>query len=126
MPVERASIAPPRCRIGAITAEERAQVRGRSPVGAKYDTRVNRESAYEMLGKRAVGQENTPPQGTVAPRKSEEQQGSVFSDILWGSKRRQGLVEAMAKQAARTVGSEVGRQVIRGVLGTIFGGTRRR
>ena len=30
-------------------AEERAVVRARSPIGAKYDTPVNRESAYEML-----------------------------------------------------------------------------
>ncbi|PKN28724.1 MAG: ATP-binding protein, partial [Deltaproteobacteria bacterium HGW-Deltaproteobacteria-21] len=40
MPVERALICPPRCRIGAITAEERAAVRMRSPLGAKYDTLV--------------------------------------------------------------------------------------
>ena len=32
-------MAPPRSRIGAITAEERAAVRARSPIGAKYDTR---------------------------------------------------------------------------------------
>src|SRR5918999_3385751 len=49
MPVERTLMAPPRSRIGAITAEERASVRSRSPIGAKYDASVNRESAYEML-----------------------------------------------------------------------------
>ena len=42
-PVERALIAPPHCRIGAITDEERNTVRMRSPVGAKYDTTMNRE-----------------------------------------------------------------------------------
>jgi hypothetical protein len=55
LPVERALICPPRCRMGAITPEERAAVRARSPVGGKYDTRVNRESAYEILSKRAAG-----------------------------------------------------------------------
>src|SRR5215510_14372277 len=54
LPVERALICPPRCRMGAITPEERAGVRGRSPVGSKYDTRVNRESAYEILSTRAA------------------------------------------------------------------------
>ena len=54
MPVQRTMMAPPRSRIGAITPEERATVRARSPIGAKYDTPVNRESAYEML-KGAVG-----------------------------------------------------------------------
>src|SRR5262249_59447067 len=60
MPVERTLMAPPRCRMGAITAEERAAVRGRSPVGAKYDTPVNRESAYELLTKRAASTEAAP------------------------------------------------------------------
>ncbi|OEU49692.1 MAG: hypothetical protein BA871_14620 [Desulfuromonadales bacterium C00003096] len=31
----------------------------------------------------------------------------MLGDLLWGSKRRQGLVETMAKQAARTVGSQM-------------------
>ncbi len=52
MPVERTLICPPRCRMGAITSDERNAVRSRSPVGTKYDTRVNRESAYEMLNAR--------------------------------------------------------------------------
>jgi hypothetical protein len=36
------------------------------------------------------------------------------------------MVESMAKQAARTVGSEVGRQILRGCPGGILGGARRR
>src|SRR5512145_2836138 len=40
MPVERTLISPPRSRMGAITPEERAAVRARSPVGAKYDNPV--------------------------------------------------------------------------------------
>jgi DNA helicase HerA-like ATPase len=54
MPVEKVVICPPRCRMGAITPEERAAVRGRSPVGAKYDKPVNRESAYEILSERGA------------------------------------------------------------------------
>ena len=51
MPVERTLIAPPRCRMGAITGRARA-VRAGSPVGGKYDTAVDRESADEMLGRK--------------------------------------------------------------------------
>jgi len=145
MPVERALMAPPRCRMGAITPEERKAARGRSPVGVKYDTAVNRESAYEILNKRAVspdapaprggrvepaprGGEPVPTRGRAQPAPTAEAGGigGAVSDILFGTKRRQGMVEAMAKQAARTVGSEVGRQILRGVLGGILGGTRRR
>jgi uncharacterized protein len=141
-PVERALIAPPRCRMGAITPDERAAIRARSPVGAKYDTRVNRESAYEMLsGRVATGGQPTsqrqvpreapaPPRDASAPRGTKpepaRESGGGLSDVIWGTKRRQGMAEAMAKQAARTVGSEIGRQILRGVLGGILGGSRRR
>jgi DNA double-strand break repair helicase HerA and related ATPase len=141
MPVEKVVICPPRCRMGAITAEERTAVRGRSPVGSKYDKPVNRESAYEILGRRGAGADAPAgkagagqAQAPAAPRGKEQapaqEQGSGIgqqvSEILWGTKRRQGMVEAMAKQAARTVGSQVGRQILRGVLGGILGGARRR
>jgi len=124
MPVEKVVICPPRCRMGAITAEERTAVRGRSPVGSKYDKSVNRESAYEILSKRTAPGE-TP---AAKPDKAAEPSsvGGAIGDLLWGTKRRQGMVETMAKQAARTVGSEVGRQILRGVLGGILGGSRRR
>ena len=124
MPVERTLMCPPRCRIGAVTPEERAAVRARDLVGGKYDSRVNRESAYEILSRRTGSADVS-----VAPSAPEEKQvqtGGQLGDLLWGTKRRQGMVETMAKQAARTVGSQIGRQILRGVLGSIFGGSRRR
>jgi len=130
MPVERTLICPPRCRMGAITIEERATVRGRSPVGAKYDTAINRESAYELLTKRAAaGAVEGAEAGSSGSRRDQAPRAPAsnpLGDMLWGTGRRQGMVEAMAKQAARTVGSQVGRQILRGVLGGILGGSRRR
>jgi DNA helicase HerA-like ATPase len=138
MPVERTLMCPPRCRIGSITPEERAAVRSRSPVGTAYDSPVNRESAYEILSRKAPPADTAPPVSPRAPagervptgrpdaEPSPEGAGGGLSDLLWGSKRRQGMVEALAKQAARTVGSEVGRQILRGVLGGILGSGRRR
>ena len=145
-PVQRTLIAPPRCRMGAITAEERATVRSRSPVGAKYDRSINRESAYEILSHRASAEGAPParPARTAAEREEPDRRaperqsspserksdtggtGGGLSEVIWGTKRRQGMVEALAKQAARTVGSEIGRQILRGVLGGILGGARRR
>jgi DNA double-strand break repair helicase HerA and related ATPase len=143
MPVERTLMAPPRSRMGSITAEERAAVRARSPIGAKYETPVNRESAYEMLTRRSVpvdapsstktapGRGPQPPVSLPQPSQPPQPDagaglGSTVNDFLWGTKRRQGMVETMAKQAARTVGGQLGRQILRGVLGGILGGTRRR
>ncbi|WP_375171558.1 helicase HerA-like domain-containing protein [Marinobacter sp.] len=127
LPVERTRIAPPRCRMGAITDEERAAVRSRSPVGARYDTPVNRESAHEILARRAEqAVEAAESQAPSAPATAEAPESSALSELLWGKGRRQGLVEAMAKSAARSVGSQLGRQILRGLLGGILGGSRRR
>jgi len=121
MAVEQTTISPPRCRMGSITQEERAAVRARSPIGGKYDTPVNRESAYEILSKRTMEKEKVEPvQNQPEPQEQSEGRGKL-GEILWGSKRRQGMVETMAKQTVRTIGSQIGRQIFRGVLGTIFG-----
>ena len=128
MPVERALIAPPRCRMGAITPEERAAVRGRSPVGGKYDTGVNRDSAFEMLAKRAEQATAPAPDagpGAPAPGKAAEPAPSKLDEFLWGTKRRQGAVEAAAKSATRTVANGLGRQLLRGILGSLLGGKKR-
>jgi len=125
MPVQRTLICPPRCRLGALTPEERAAVRARSPVGAKYDASVNRESAYEILSRRREAAESSPA-SSPGPAEQHPAQRGQLGELLWGSKRRQGMVETMAKQTARTVGGQLGRQILRGVLGGILGGTRRR
>ena len=122
--VEHALICPPRCLRGSISTEERSMVRSRSPLGAKYDTPVNRESAYEILNRRAVQEQAAETAADSGDAEKPEERG-MLGDLLWGSKRRQGLVETTAKQAARTVGSQIGRKIIRGLLGGILGGSRR-
>ncbi len=126
MPVERTLICPPRCRMGAITMEERAAVLARSPISGKYDTPINRESAYEILNKRTAEKQVTA-QAEAKEAKTASDDKGVIGKLLWGSGRRQGLVETMAKQTMRTMGRQIGRQILRGVLGGILGGgTRRR
>src|SRR5690606_30883444 len=129
MPVEKTLVAPPRCRMGAITDVERAQVRAGSPVGGKYDTAVNRESAAEMLAARRDAAGPDAKATDKSPRTAqagdgERGIGDVMKDALFGTRRRQGMIETMAKQTARTVGSQMGRKILRGLLGGIFGGKR--
>ena len=82
---------------------------------------MDRESAYEKLKSRTQEQAAATPQQSSNP----------VSDILFGKtgprggKQSQGVVEAITKSAARAIGSELGRQVLRGVLGSILGGKRR-
>jgi DNA helicase HerA-like ATPase len=137
MPVERTWICPPRCRMGAITPEERAAVRARSPVGVRFDKAVDRESAEEMLARRAeekaAGEASEKPEAKPragsakpdpAPKPAPEQRGKL-DEFLWGTKRRQGAVEAAAKSDTRSLASGIGRRIARGVLGSIFGGRKR-
>ncbi len=112
-PVERVMIAPPRCRMGPITPAERHQLRATSAVGAKYDQALDRDSAAEMLARRAEA-----PIAATAPAADPARPAQRASN-------RQGLLETMAKQAARTVGSQLGRQIVRGLLGSLLGGRGR-
>src|SRR5690606_14731577 len=52
--VQRTLIRPPAARMGTITEQERRQVMAVSPVAMQYDQAVDRESAFEMLQKRAA------------------------------------------------------------------------
>ncbi|QEE25197.1 DUF853 family protein [Rhodanobacter glycinis] len=130
-PVEQVLVSTPCCRIGAITADERNTIRSRSPVGGKYDTAVNRESAAEMLAKRADDKAadanavaaDAPTKAAASGETGPAWSGAVH-DALFGTKRRQGMIETMGKQVVRTMGSQLGRQILRGVLGGIFGGKR--
>ncbi len=128
MPVEHTLIAPPRCRMGAITEAERMQVRAGSPVGMKYDARVDRESAAELLAKKASAAAEQAQAPAARTRDQDDAEaggfGQAVKDAVFGTRRRQGMLETAAKQTARTVGNQIGRQILRGVLGGIFGGRR--
>jgi len=130
-PVQKVLVATPVCRIGAITVEERAAVRSRSPVGGKYDTLVNRESAQERLAARASEKsaDDAPPVKSAGNADGKDDAGDsgwggAVRDAVFGTKRRQGMIETMAKSMVRTAGSRAGQQIVRGILGSIFGGKR--
>ncbi|HVI55177.1 MAG TPA: helicase HerA-like domain-containing protein [Luteibacter sp.] len=127
-PVQKVLVATPVCRIGAITMEERTAVRSRSPVGAKYDSTVNRASAEEMLAARAAqtrAPDATSPKGGHAnDAEADAGWSGAIRDAVFGTKRRQGMIETVAKSMVRTAGSRAGQQIVRGILGSIFGGKR--
>jgi uncharacterized protein len=116
-PVERAFICPPQSRIGMATDAERAAIITSSLVQGVYEKQVDRESAYEILKKRAVEQA-----AEEAPK--EEDKGFDWGGVLGGKKtsRSDSILESAAKSTVRAIGSQLGRSIIRGVLGSIFKG----
>ncbi|MBS0487562.1 MAG: DUF853 family protein [Proteobacteria bacterium] len=122
LPVERAMIVPPTCRIGTISDDERNVIRSRSPVGAKYDNAVDRESAYELLTQRTADTASAPADApaTTAQAPAGSGWGQAIRDAVFGTSRRQGMIETMAKSAVRSGGSRIGTVLMRGVLGSLM------
>jgi DNA helicase HerA-like ATPase len=121
-PVERVLIAPPRSRIGPLSSEERAEAIKRSPLTSLYSEPIDRASAFEILKER---RESTAVSKTSEPRGI---LGGLFggnSDVQGAAPpkssppKRQGYVESFAKSMLRSVGSALGREILRGALGSI-------
>lgn len=110
MPVERVLIHPPQSQIGPLTETLRQEQIARSPFKGRYDTPVDRESAYELLQKRAE----------EAARAAEAQTAKEPARKSTG-RPRQSAFEAFTKSTLRSVGSQLGRQIARGLLGSLFG-----
>lgn len=130
--VERALICPPHSQIGPIKQEQRQQLIQSSLVYGTYEKVVDRESAYERLKGAVVSS------STGQPTPTKENPGGFLGGIFSGgnsssSKKGRGRVgrppdslgQAMAKSAVRTIGSSVGREIVRGIMGSIFGSRRR-
>jgi DNA helicase HerA-like ATPase len=138
--VQRTLIRPPASRIGPITPQERKEIMAESPVAGQYDQAVDRESAFELLQKRAGERARAEEQ---AQQRDSGQQGEGRS--RWTlpdfgndpgqpapsgrsrtttyrqprSSNRQTVTEAAIKSVVRSVGSQVGRALVRGILGSL-------
>jgi len=104
--VERAWIVPPRSSLTPLQPGEIAGIVRGSVLYGAYEKTVDRESAYETLAAKA---ERAAAEAPAAPaRKGAKSDTEV-------------LVGALAKSAAHAIGSQIGRQIMRGVLGSLFG-----
>jgi DNA helicase HerA-like ATPase len=120
-PVERVLISPPESQIGPIDLQARQTLIQRSPIGNRYNQPVDRESAYELLKKKAADRAREQQEEVARLKAEKEQQKLEKSQRKGSGRKRQGVAEAMIKSAARSIGSQLGRQIIRGVLGSFFG-----
>lgn len=133
--VQRTLVRPPSSRLGPLTKAERKAIINESPVLGRYDKRVDRESAYEVLKKKAAQkakQEESQREGET--KGQTERRGQFTIPKIPGTgrrtttrkrtttrrgSRRQSTTEAFIKSAARSIGSSLGRAIIRGILGSI-------
>jgi len=137
--VERAFVVPPKSQIGPVAPDLRKQIIVQSLVYGHYEKIMDRDSAFEMLKRRAEvrtpdvppappampepspyprNYPGFPPQSTIPLPNEPRPQRPV-------GRPRDTMFEAMAKSAVRSIGSQVGRQIMRGLMGSILGGGRR-
>ncbi len=133
--VERAFIAPPGSRIGPLTADERKALIEGSVLFGHYEAIVDRESAYEKLRGNATGLATGAAPAQAGDTQPQVEEGGLFGgalgEILFGKTgprgaQHDGIVQTAAKTIVRSLSSQVGREIVRGVLGSILGGGRSR
>ena len=120
--VQRTLIRPPEGRIGPVSQEERRGVIEYSPYYGKYEERLDRESAKEILAKRAN-----------AAAKEAEAGGGVgdwLGGVLGGGRnpatgrRQQGMGEMVGKELQRSLSRTVATTIKNIIIKSITGGRR--
>ena len=139
--VQKTMMRPPSSRLGPLVAAERRDVINNSPVGAQYEKTIDRESAFEVLKKRAAEALKQEEQRQAQEDQEREQNGRArrnrtgyqtpYSDRddrptkrararrTSTRRRRQTVTEAATKSLVRTVANSLGRALVRGILGSL-------
>ncbi len=130
---QRTLIRPPSSQLGPITAAERGGVMGASDLSGKYDERLDRESAFEMLKERAA---KAAAEAEEAERREEEAEAAereykaarrysgtrVSRSSSKSSRKKTGFGEAVADVVIKELKGTTGRRIVRGILGGLFKG----
>jgi hypothetical protein len=103
--VGRTMIRPPSGQLGPLSPEQRREVMSRSPVGGLYDTVMDRDSAFEVLARRA--------------QERELDEERMKADAPVRRSTRQTPAEAAMTSFARSVANQLGRSLVRGMLGSL-------
>ena len=124
--VQRTLIRPPGSRLGPVTDQERKALIEKSPIYGKYEDRIERESAAEVLKKRA--EEAAAAAAKEAEREAQEAEKAESGSGGWlggifgsgsgkGRSRRQSVGEAFTKSLMRSIASALGRALMKIIMG---------
>ncbi len=113
--VQETTIRPPSSRMGPISSSERQSMLG-GPMQGRYDKPIDRLSAHELLLERAKKKALE-----IERQEQEEERERLEKKQSSGRKsNRQGVGEAMLKSLVRSIGSGLGRKIVRGLLGSLL------
>lgn len=139
--VERTLIAPPMAQVGPVSPQERAQCMRDSGFAGKYDTMIDRESAYEELMKRkGLNADGSPVEASTGGGGIMDTIGGWLGDAVGNGERpktgpgsrggrlppsmTEKIITSAARSAASTMGRQIGSAILRGVLGSMMGGRK--
>ncbi|MDK3072626.1 DUF853 family protein [Sedimentitalea sp. JM2-8] len=131
--VERTLIRPPSSQVGPITADRRRALLAASDMAGKYDAALDRESAFEILAKRA---DVAAAEAAAAEEKAEDlapmfqefnaarrYSGSrVPRSTSRPARQTENFGEAIARNVMKELSGTTGRRIVRGILGGLFKG----
>ena len=146
--VERANILPPQSSMNAVEPAVIGTVVANSPLREKYDETVDRESAYEILTEEMeeaarLAEEEARAKEEARQAKEEEKQRlaeekarlaeekrkeaeqrakereKAQKQKAAAAKKKNSVMGKTASAAANAIGREVGRQLVRGLFGTL-------
>ena len=113
--VKRSLVKPPVSRIGAAKRAEVREILLQSPFAQKYDTAIDRESAFEKLAQRAA----TAAKAAAAEKPPRKRAHAAPKPR---GRPRQSIAETFVKSVVRSLGGRTGRALVRGILGSLFKG----
>ncbi len=119
-PVEHVMIRPPASRMGPLTSAERQAILSNSVLAGVYDEPVDRESAYQILQRQAEEALSEEATVTVTTQNQARSRRTAKSGRAGSS-----MLTATATSAMRSMGTQIGRQIVRGLLGSLTGRRRR-
>lgn len=126
--VERAFIVPPRSFIGTISDDNRSLLIRTSKYYNKYERMIDRESAYEMLQRKYAQDEKAALEAereTARAKEREHYEKQRKYDYGYGApaprgRKKASSVEKMAQSTINSIGRTVGRELVRGIFGSLL------
>jgi DNA helicase HerA-like ATPase len=128
--VERTLVRPPASQLGPITSEQRKAVIASTGLAQKYDTVIDRESAFERLQARADAAATAAAETEAEEQKMKDDlrelkqarryDGQTVGRSTSRSSRSDSIATSFGKSLARQLGTKTGQAIVRGILGSLF------
>lgn len=124
--VGRTLIRPPASRLGPATDAERQAVLKESPMGALYDTRIDSESAYEMLSEKKEKMQKAEADAEAAELKAEAaakkaaEKAKKTPARRTTARKKESAIAREFKREAKLMARQQGRKLLRGLLGSMM------